>query len=252
MGGLCQDLNVCTSRRSCWPRGPFGWTFATPGNFSFKPNILRTLIEIWQFFIDFLARGPWPYEGSFKNIRHGQYEFREGQIRHMFTSHSSYYKFSPIWDWKEPSWYNLQLINPWNVSWREWNGGGNNCIMRDIKALSILKFALLRCCTGHKNVPKVWIKMIGMPWWSNLHTQLAQKLSTRKEKYGHEEQIDIPGKWRFLFLLNALKVGEEKMSQMVLMKAPSKVVTRRKKLEIGSSRHILKRTLCPLPPPLAE
>ena len=107
----------------------------------------------------------------------------------MFTSHSSNYKFSPIWDWKEPSWYNLQLINPWNVNRREWNGGGNNCIMRGIKALSILKFALLHCCTGHKNVPKVWIKIIGMPWWSNLHTQLAQKLSTRKEKYGHEEKL---------------------------------------------------------------
>ena len=107
----------------------------------------------------------------------------------MFASHSSNYKFSPIWDWKEPSWYNLQLINPWNVNRREWNGGGNNCIMRGIKALSILKFALLHCCTGHKNVPKVWIKIIGIPWWSNLHTQLAQKFSTRKEKYGHEEKL---------------------------------------------------------------
>ena len=105
----------------------------------------------------------------------------------MFRNISSNYKFSPIWDWKTASWYNLQLINLWNVRRGEWNRAGNSCIMHGIKALSNLNFALLHCCTDRKKVPKVELKkIIGRPRWSN--RQLAKISSTRKEKYEPEEE----------------------------------------------------------------
>ena len=38
MGGLCQDLNLCTSKRTCWPRGPFGWDLQDAVVLHFKPK----------------------------------------------------------------------------------------------------------------------------------------------------------------------------------------------------------------------